>query len=285
MGSSRLVAPSIEQRYVLGGGSPEVDRLRIQSLALEPFAESLLDEVGVSAGSSALDLACGPIGLLRPLSARVGPTGRVVGLDLDPAEVTAADSHCRSLGLSNVRVLPGDAFRTQFDEDSFDLVHAWLLITPVGRAHDLVTEMMRVAKPGGAVVLEEADVSAWSCFPRSAGFEQLQQVILECFRRGGGNFESGREVFALLRRSGLTEVRSRAVAPTLHDGHPFMRSTVHFAASLRRRILEDGLLIESELDEAVADVERAVARPETSMISFLIVQAWGRKPVTETTGR
>lgn len=274
----------IEQRYVLDGGSPEVTRLRIQSLALEPHAESLLDEIGVPAGGSALDLACGPIGLLRPLSVRVGPKGRVVGLDLDPAEVSAAGDHVRSLGLANVTVVQGDAFHTGFDPNSFDLVHARFLIAPVGHAHDLLTEMIRVTKPGGVVVLEEPDSSAWNCYPPSAGFARLKEAIRECFRLGGSNFDAGPGLFALLRGSGISGVHSRGVALPLYDGHPFMRSTVQFGASLRRRILEHRLMTESELDLALADVESAIARPETWMLSFLVIQAWGRTPASRSTG-
>ena len=269
---------AIDQRYLLEGGSPEVARLRIQSLALEPYAESLLDEIGVSAGWSTLDLACGPVGLLRPLSVRVGASGRVVGLDLDPAEVSAARDHARNLGLLNVQVVAGDAFHLQFDKDSFDLVHARFLLAPVGRAHELLPEMIRVTRPGGCVVLEEPVASAWSCYPESASFERLKEVIRECFRRGGGSLDAGRELFALLRHAGLSQVRSRGIALTLHDGHPYMRSSIQFAMSLRRRILVNGLMSEAELDRAVADVEEMIAQPETSMISFLVVQAWARKP-------
>lgn len=274
----------IEQRYVLDGGSPEIARLRVQSLALEPQAESLLDEIGVSAGGSALDLACGPIGLLRPLSARVGSKGRVVGLDLDPAEVSAARQHVRTLDLPNVTVVEGDAFHTGFEANSFDFVHARFLIAPVGGAQALLTEMIRVAKPGGLVVTEEPDSSGWSCVPESAGFLRLKEVIRECFRRGGGNFDAGRELFALLRGAGLTGVRSRGVALPVYDGHPYMRSTVQFAISLRRRILEYGLMTESEMEQAMEDVERSVSRPETWMMSFLVIQAWGTKPGATTTG-
>ncbi len=275
----------IERRYVLDGGSPEVERLRIQSLALEPHAESLLDEAGLSEGASALDLACGPVGLLRPLSVRVGPKGRVVGLDLDPAEVSAAQDHVRSLGLSNVTVVQGDAFHTGFEADSFDVVHARFLIAPVGRAHDLLTETVRVTKPGGLIVMEEPDSSAWNCYPPSAGFARLKEVIRECFRLGGSSFDAGPGLFALLRAGGLDQVRTRGVAIPLYDSHPFMRSTVQFAASLRRRILENRLMTETELELAVADVEKAVIRPETWMLSFLVIQAWGRKPKSAPAAR
>ncbi len=259
-------------------------RLQIQAQALEPHAESLLDEVGVSSGGTALDLACGPIGVLQPLSARVGPTGRVVALDFDPVEVSAAREHVRRLGLSNVTVVEGDAFHTQFESDSFDLVHSRFLLAPVGRARELLAEMVRVVRPGGVVVLEEPDSSAWSCTPASPGFERLKVAIHECFRLGGGNLDTGRELYGLLRQGGLTELRTRGVALTLQDAHPYMRSTIQFATSARRRILEHRLMTEGELERAFADVERAIARPETLMISFLVIQAWGRKPVSAGAG-
>ena len=264
----------------MDGGSPEVTRLRVQAEALEASAESLLDAVGVTSGSSALDLACGPFGLLGPLARRVGPTGRVVGLDFDPAEVSAAREHVRALNLHNVDVVQGDAFHTEFAPDSFDIVHARFLLAPVGHAPELLREMVRVVKPGGFVVLEEPESNGWTCFPNSAGFERLKGVIRDCFRMGGGDFDSGRKLYALQLEAGLSDIRTRGVALTLQNRHPYMRSSVQFATSLRRRILENGLLTASELDEATADVEHAISRPETLMISFLVVQSWGRKPTS-----
>ena len=50
-----------------------------------PFADVLLDEVGVSPGLKVLDVACGPGTVARKAAIRLGPSGRVTACDLSPA--------------------------------------------------------------------------------------------------------------------------------------------------------------------------------------------------------
>ena len=63
--------------------SEEYERLRRQSELLESITGSVLNRVGLSTGMSCLDLGCGPGEVMRLMAQRVGPTGRVVGIDVD----------------------------------------------------------------------------------------------------------------------------------------------------------------------------------------------------------
>ena len=76
--------------YALGRDSDESARLRRQSDELRPQAAELLGHIGLRPGQSAIDLGCGPSGILDLLSAAVGPGGRVVGLDADAAHTAMA---------------------------------------------------------------------------------------------------------------------------------------------------------------------------------------------------
>ena len=73
--------------------SEEYERLRRQSELLESITGSVLNRVGLSTGMSCLDLGCGPGEVMRLMAQRVGPTGRVVGIDvtgfLHPSRVGA----------------------------------------------------------------------------------------------------------------------------------------------------------------------------------------------------
>jgi hypothetical protein len=64
--------------YVLSN-TAEAERLRVQARAWEPDVELLLDQIGVRPGWRCLDMGCGAIGILEPLSRRVGPRGRSSG--------------------------------------------------------------------------------------------------------------------------------------------------------------------------------------------------------------
>jgi SAM-dependent methyltransferase len=271
-----LVKPT--PRYVLGADATEIERLRLQAETLEPFSESLLSLLGVGSGWNCLDLACGPVGILRSLSRLAGPTGSVLGVDREPSQVAAASRFVKESGLSNVKAVLGDALNTGLPRNSFDLVHARFLLAPAGRADPFLREMRALVRPGGFVVLEEPSSCSWKCFPSSAGFDRLKGAIVKAFEVGGGDFEAGEKTLDLLHGAGLEQVQARAFAPVLTDRNPYMRSAIQFATSLRSTILEHQILTEFDLDSAIQDLDRAIARRGTWMISFMVTQAWGRAP-------
>ena len=51
---------------------------------LAPDADELLGRIGMAAGASTIDVACGVLGILSQLRSRVGEAGRVVGPHIEP---------------------------------------------------------------------------------------------------------------------------------------------------------------------------------------------------------
>lgn len=264
--------------YLLSDGASELERLRLQAKVWEPAAEAMLDQIGVRPGWDCVDLGCGAVGILGPLSRRVGRAGRVFGVDVDAKQLAAARAHVLGQGLENVEILERDAYRTGLPRESFDFTHVRFLFAPVGRDGELLTELQGLTKPGGIIAVEEPDASAWGYYPASRQWERLKGAILAAFRSGGGDFDAGRRTYSMLRGVGLEDVQIRAAVVALPGQHPYKRVPAQFAASLRRRILEAEILKESELDELVRDCERLAADPETVMTSFVVTQVWGRKP-------
>ena len=78
------------QEYLLADQPSELERLQLQSRVWEPSGRRLLDELGEGRGARVLDVGCGAIGWLRLLSEWVGPSGKVVGMDIDDAMLVAA---------------------------------------------------------------------------------------------------------------------------------------------------------------------------------------------------
>jgi predicted RNA methylase len=110
--------------YALGRDTAEAERLRRQTTELHPLAAELLDRVGAAEGQSAIDVGCGPRGILELLAERVGPRGRVVGLEVDPVHVAMARELVAEQRLTNVEVIHADARRTGLPPASFDVAHA-----------------------------------------------------------------------------------------------------------------------------------------------------------------
>src|SRR5271166_5888452 len=104
--------------YALGSSPAERGRLRRQSAELREHSATLLDRAGVAVGSSAIDLGCGPSGILDLLSERVGRQGSVTGIDFNPANVALAREFAAERGLANVTVTRGDARQTGLESGS-----------------------------------------------------------------------------------------------------------------------------------------------------------------------
>ena len=143
--------------YALGGTETELNRLRAQAEEYEVSARWLLDTIGIRPGSRVLDVGCGPIGILGLLSEKVGPEGEVVGLEREPRFVELARREVGRLGLQNVTILEADALNNRLDSDSFDFVHERLVMVNVPERRELLSEMLRVTVPGGAIALQDID--------------------------------------------------------------------------------------------------------------------------------
>src|ERR671919_2632158 len=184
-------------RYVLANQSSELERLRLQSLVWEPTGRQLLSKLGSGSGGRALDVGCGALGWLRILADWVGPSGRVVGIDIDHGLLDAARSFLDAEEISNVELVVDDLFESRLEPRSFDLVHARYQIAPLGRGPEQVASHRRLVGPGGWLVLEEWDLGSWHFNPPAPAAERLIGLLGEIFAGLGG--EAGRGLFELLR--------------------------------------------------------------------------------------
>jgi SAM-dependent methyltransferase len=209
--------------YGLGAGPPETARLVRQSAELRPEAEALLAALGLTPGraaiSSAIDLGCGPLGLLDLLASVVSPGGRVVGLDADPVHVAAAARYAAERGLASVSVQAGDARRTGLPDGSFDLVHARTLLVTIPSPAEVVTEMTRLARPGGWVACQEPDTSCLLCYPSLPALDTLIELFRAGFGRAGADPYIGRRLGGMLWDAGLADVGVAVHASCYPAGH------------------------------------------------------------------
>jgi SAM-dependent methyltransferase len=256
--------------YLMAGKELELERLRVQAEAWEPAGRGLLEQIGDGRGKRVLDVGCGPFGWLSILSEWVGPEGEVVGTDIAPALLEAA----QSLGLENVRLVEDDLFASTLDPGSFDLVHARLQLTPIGRHDEQLDVYRRLARSGGVLVLEDPDSSAWRLQPDGAATAVLIEAIRLAFRAGGGDFDTGRYLPGLLRSRDIEPHVSTHVL-ALGPEHPYLRVPLQFAESLEPRLRE---LLGDDLPELVESARREIEDAERWGTSFVLVQAWGRVP-------
>jgi len=273
--------PDPARVYALGADEQEAARLWRQSGELRPEAEALLARIGLRPGDAALDVGCGPRGILDLLAAAVSPGGRVVGLDADPGHVAAAAAGYPRSGPGDVQVIRGDARHTGLPSGSFDLVHARTLLVTIPEPAEVLAEMVRLARPGGRVAGQEPDVEHALCYPPLSAWDRLREIFRAAATRAGADLNIGRRLAEMYRQAGLVDVQVQVHASAYPVGHSRRTVIPDLVRSLRPVIAERGVAGDAELDRVDLAVRRHLARPDTLMMPHLLVAAWGRKPERE----
>lgn len=133
----RVVAAGIEGLY----------EQCVRGLA-EGFDEGEVLDVGTGPGHAAL------------LFAQRKPRARVIGVDSSPTMIRIAEAKTKGAGGSNVTFQEGDALALPFEDERFDLVYSIASIKHWPDRAQGVREIFRVLKPGGTMVVIEADRGA-----------------------------------------------------------------------------------------------------------------------------
>jgi ubiquinone/menaquinone biosynthesis C-methylase UbiE len=263
--------------YALGSNEDESTRLQRQAEELRPEAAALLGQIGLRPGQSAIDLGCGPAGILELLAAAVSPGGRVVGVDADPVHVTMAREHAAHRALAGTEVIEADARRTGLPTASFDLVHARTLLVTIPEPAEVLAEMVRLARPDGWVASQEPDAEHSICYPALPAWTRLHELFRTSFGRNGADPLIGRKLAELYREAGLRDVQVQARAPAHPAGHTRRTVLADLVRSLRPMIVELGLADERELTAVDQAVRAHLADPRTVVVPYLWFTVWGRK--------
>jgi ubiquinone/menaquinone biosynthesis C-methylase UbiE len=141
--------------------------------------QSLVRAAGVQPGHRVLDVGCGT-GYLAGLCANaVGADGRVLGIDASPEMI---DYATRQRGGANCHFEVGTAEALSLQSDQFDIVVSSLFLhhLPADLRSTALAEMHRVLRPGGSVLIVEAQVPRAPLprlLARLHGFDRMAEAV------------------------------------------------------------------------------------------------------------
>jgi ubiquinone/menaquinone biosynthesis C-methylase UbiE len=103
---------------------------------------------------SVLEVGCGTGFFTIPAAKMIGPHGHYVAMDILPGSVELVAKKVQAARLQNVRVIEGDALKTNLDSESFNIVILFGVIpAPMLPLAPLLTEMHRILKPEGNLAI------------------------------------------------------------------------------------------------------------------------------------
>lgn len=248
-------------------------RLNALAAIFDPSTFRHIDDLGITTGWTCWEVGAGGPTVPTWLAARVGPEGRVLATDIDVSLM--ADKTNESGAGYEVR--RHDVGTDEPPAETFDLVHARLVLVHVTRRTDALRSMARALRPGGWLFVEDADpeLQPLICPDEHAPEQTLANKLRRDFRtllaRRGADLGFGRTLPRLLRNAGLTDVAADAYFPLASPALAELeRATVEQVHNL---LVSQGLSTPEELDQHLANV----ASGQLDLATSPMISAWGRR--------
>lgn len=182
---------------------------------LSQHSEQVFPTLPVREGDAVLDVGCGFGDTAIKLAERVGPTGRVVGIDCCDAFLDFAREDAAAKGIANVSFLRGDA-EIALPENEYDFVFARFGTMFFTNPVNAMRNMRLALKPGGRMVhivwRDRAD-NPWLSMAKDVVLQFLPPPGEDAQTCGPGPFSMANEemVRGMMKSAGYTDIEFKRV--------------------------------------------------------------------------
>ena len=247
------------RHYILDGSNADLRRLLSISQLTAETARAAFRRIGIQDGWNVIDCGCGPIGALPVLAQMVGPTGRVVGVDLSESAVQRARALTAELQLGHVEVMVGDI--RELDAAAlggpFDLAFTRLLLMHQANLAHVLTRIAGLLRPGGWLITHEPLRSPPPrSHPHLDGLEAYWALLYKVMESSGARPRAIDDLPRTASTAGFEVVQANGFFLP-HD--PELGFEIHAAtlAAGKERAIKSGAATGQEVDEAVRTLRAA----------------------------
>jgi ubiquinone/menaquinone biosynthesis C-methylase UbiE len=230
---------------------------RFEQLWLQPCA------VALDAGSGMGDVAVMLAGL-------VGPDGRAVGIDRSAQLVDRARQ--RTQDVANVEHRVGDLASLPFDDGTFDAAYCERAFIHLDNPEAAMLELHRVLRPGGRLVIVDADASRSAI---DADDAELAELLTARLDRSMANFRSGRRLRSQAVLAGFVDVEVEAETRLVTDLHAYQAIALRPMTSRLADLVADGIIDRERAHAFLADQDARAAqgRFQVTIVNYVLASA------------
>ena len=254
--------------YLLDNQQAEAgQRFDALSVLFNPTTFRHMDAIGVSPGWRVWEVGAGGASVPTWIAERT--KGKVLATDIDTSWLESGAGY---------EVKQHDIGTDPPPGDLFDLVHARLVLVHVTNRADALATMIAALRPGGWLLLEEADpgLQPLVCPDEYADEQRLANKLKLAFRslmsERGVDLAFGRTLPRLLRSAGMIDVHADSYFPMSGPAcNELERATVE---QVRELLISKDLATEDEIEEHLSNV----ATGRLDLATSPMVSAWAQKP-------
>ncbi|MEV1328061.1 methyltransferase domain-containing protein [Micromonospora costi] len=261
---------TVDTEYAFDNAAEEaVPQLRALEAFLDPITMRRLAPPVLAPSATCWEIGAGGGSVARGMAWAVGPDGRVLATDIDTSRLVPA---------ANLGVRQHDV-RTAPPGESFDVVHARLVLLHLPERRRVLRTLVDALAPGGWLVVEEFDCTAplrVLTAPNDDAaklFGQVTDAMLGILQGHGADLGWAQDVHAEMRDAGLTDVDTVTHSESWTGGS----GGASLYATNSRQLQPE--LIEAGFTAGQLDAFRNLLRdPEFAVMSYHFVSTRGRRP-------
>jgi SAM-dependent methyltransferase len=212
----------------------------------------------------------------------VGPTGSVVGVDVNPAILDTARRRAERAGHANVTFVPGDIRDVPLDDD-FDAVVGRLILLYLRDPAAVLRQLLPHVRAGGVTAFTEYEFTVGGVAnPPSRIHEQVHDWAMRAVAFSGADVAMGMKLHQVFVDAGFEA--PQMIVDAMVGGSPqFIAEWTAFATDTVRSLLpllvKGGIATEEEvgIDTLAARYREEVMRQGSMLRSYLIMGAWAHK--------
>jgi SAM-dependent methyltransferase len=264
---------SFEQSYIFTNTTEhnELVRLRLIEEIFDPATFKHLANLGVSTGHTCMEVGVGAGSVMRWFCDRVGETGKVVAVDLDPRFIAETE-------FANLEVRQGDICDLALEPDTYDFIHLRYVLVHVQQYEKAIANLIQALKPGGWILLEEPDFLTQTPVivkgeDRFATIARVYDSILRMHEAMGINSAIARQMPGILQDQGLQNVSTATDQPLAPGGSPMAQMMKMSLAHIAEKLINTGIVSEQDIQILMQEQDN----PHTWIMYYTTIATWATK--------
>jgi SAM-dependent methyltransferase len=248
----------------------ELKRLQAIERVFDPASRRQILAAGLTEAWHCLEIGAGAGSIAQWLAQVVGDRGEVVAVDLDTRFIA-------DIKLPNLKILEADIRSVPLVEDSFDLIHARYVLIHLPDFEAVLSKLLALLKPGGAIVLEEPDFSVAKAIvgdPTACeSFAKIHRAIAKIYANKGIDFDLGIKLPSICQTLGLKHSCLENHVPISKGGSELALMMKMSAMQLAEQYMATGEVSQTDIENYYEFTEN----PNAWAIYYATVRITGKK--------